>query len=214
VNQNPFANLTEESFKAEFAQMTEVELARILRGRRSLTPAASKALDFEIDRRQADPAELRKLRPRSIDKPWSRTAAGRFSKEIGLEEIRKKRIRGPWLVVLCVSSFLLAATLDHFGALRLYWPATTTIMIVVFTVWGHFDLKGKVWFWFVLAAVAAGNMALLLIARWPPENRWTPGSAVQVFCTLELIGVYALIWSIERLIHRGSARQADVQVEE
>ena len=57
------------SFEETYAQMMDGELAKVLRGRRTLVPEARAALDSEIQKRQLDPEKLRKLRPRNIDGP-------------------------------------------------------------------------------------------------------------------------------------------------
>jgi hypothetical protein len=57
-----------EDFASTYSQMTEGELARVLRGRRSLVPDARTALDLEIQKRNLDPERLRKQRPRSLEK--------------------------------------------------------------------------------------------------------------------------------------------------
>ena len=60
--------MTEESFEATYSQMSDGELARVLRAKRDLVPEAVGALDREIQKRHLDPSELRKLGPRSIGK--------------------------------------------------------------------------------------------------------------------------------------------------
>ncbi len=106
--------MSEQSFEATYAQMSDGELAKVLRDERDLVPEAAKALYLEIQKRDVAPSQLRKVRPHSIDKPWHRTRLGRFSEKIGLEKMRGKRIRGVWLLLEMVLSLLLIAILYHF----------------------------------------------------------------------------------------------------
>jgi len=162
---------------------------------------AVSALDREIQKRNLEPSQLRKLKPRSIDKPWRRTRLGRFSERIGYEKLRTLRIRGVWLVVLIVLSFLFAAALDHFGIPELYWPVFTTITISVFTVWGHLELKRRPWFSTTVVAVVAVHVAFFHFAGWPWGTRWVPAMTIAGFCSIDLFAVFALIYFIEKLMH-------------
>jgi hypothetical protein len=190
--------MSEQIFETTYAQMTDGDLARVLRDRRDLMPEARKALDLEIQRRGLDAAQLHQLRPHSIDKPWSHTRFGRFSKKIGIEQMRTKRIRGAWLVPLIALSFLFAAALDHFGILKLFWPIIFTASIAVFTVWGHWDLNRRPWFWLTIAAVAAAHVAYFYFFGWPWGNRWVPAMTIAGLCNIDLIAVFALIYFIEK----------------
>src|SRR5580700_2644803 len=114
--------MTQQSYEANYAQMSDGELAKVLRDKRDLVPEAARALNLEIQEHDFDPSQLRKLRPHSIDKPWRRTRLGRFSEKIGIERLRGKRIRGVWLLVEMVLSLLFIAILYHFGIEQLYWP--------------------------------------------------------------------------------------------
>jgi hypothetical protein len=192
--------MKEQSYEANYAQMSDGELAKVLRDKRDLVPDAAKALDLEIQKRDIDPSQLRKVRPHSIDKPRSRTRFGRFSKKIGIEKMRTKRIRGAWLVPLIALSFLFAAALDHFGILELFWPIIFTTSIAVFTVWGHWELKRRPWFWLTIAAVAAAHIAFFYFFGWPWGNRWVPAMTIAGLCNIDLIGVFALVYFIEKLV--------------
>jgi hypothetical protein len=193
--------MDKQSFEATYAQMTERELAKVLRGRRNLVPDARKALDHEIQKRRLDPTQLRKLRPRSIDKPWRRTKLGRFSEKIGIERLRTKRIRGLWLIAIIALSFLLAALLGHLGVLQFFWPINITIVVPVFTVWGHWELKGRPWFWVTIAAVMSVHVVFFYFVGWPWGTRWVPARAVEGFCTFDIIAVFVIIWLVEKLLH-------------
>jgi hypothetical protein len=190
-----------QDFEASYSGMSDGELAKALRDRRDLTPEAKKALDLEIQKRGLDPMQLHQLRPHSIDKPWQRTRLGRFSKKIGIEEMRTKRIRGVRLVGLIALSFFFAATLDHFGILEWYWPIFTTAGIALFTVWGHLELAGRPWFWMTIAFVIAAHVAFFYFLGWPWGNKWVPAATIAGFWSIDLFVVFALIWFIEKQLH-------------
>ncbi len=193
--------MNEESFEATYAQMSDGELAKVLRDKRDLVPEAAKALDIEIQKRTLDPSQLRRLHPHSIDKPWRRTRLGRFSEKIGIEKMRGKRIRGIWLLAEMVLSLLLIAILYHFGIELLFWPIVTTIAVPAFAVWGHLELKGRPWFWLTLAGVVAAHVAFFYFVGWPWGHNWVPARAIAGLWSLDLVAVFALIWLIEKLLH-------------
>jgi hypothetical protein len=201
--------MSDQSFETTYGQMSDGELAKVLRDRRDLVPEARTALDLEVRKRDLDPSQLRKFRPHSIDKPWSRTRLGRFSKKIGIEEMRTKRIRGMWLVTLLVLSTLFAGILGHFGILEFFWPIITTIAIPAFTVWGHWKLKRQAWFWITIALVIAAHAAFFFFAGWPWGRRWVPAMTIAGLWNVDLIVVFTIIYFVEKLIGEksdGSAR--------
>lgn len=186
--------MTQESFEAEYAQMTNEELARILRDRRDLVPEARVALNREISNRHIDPEALHKLRPRSIDKPRHKTEV---EKRLG-----HLRIRGAWLLALMAISFLFAAILDHFGVLQLFWPIILTIAASVFTIWGHWELKEQPWFWIIVAVITMAHTVLFYFMGWPWGTRWVPASAINGLFGLDLVGIFAFISVIEKRMIR------------
>lgn len=193
--------MTDQSFEAAYVRKSDGELARLLRDKRDLVQEAAAALDREIQRRNLEPPRLRKLRPRSIDTPWRRTCLGRSSEEMGIERLRTKRIRGVWRVVLIVLGFLLATVLGHFEILELFWPIITTIAISVFTVWGHWELKHRLWFWATFAFVAAAHVAFFHFVGWPWGTKWVPAMTIAGFWSVDLVAVFALVYPIEKLLH-------------
>jgi hypothetical protein len=185
--------MTEQSFEATYSQMSDGELARVLRDKRDLVPEARTALDIEIQKRQLDPEQLRKLRPHSIDKPRHRTLAE--------ERLAGKKIRGVWLIAGILLSLLLAAVLGHFGKLQLFWPVSITILVPVFTLWGHSELIRRPWFWMTIVVVTAAHAIFFYFAGWPWGTKWIPAKAIEGFVTLDLIAIFALISVIEKFLH-------------
>jgi hypothetical protein len=194
--------MNEQSFEMTYAQMSDEELARVLRDKRDLVPEAVSALDLEIHKRNVDPSQLHRLRPRSIDKPWHRTSLGRLSEKIGIEKLRGKRIRGVWLLVEMSLSVLLIAILYHFGIEQLFWPIITTITVPAFVVWGHSELKGRLWFWLTIAGVVASHVFFFYFVGWPWGVKWVPAMIIAGLWNIDLIVVFALIWLIEKLLHK------------
>jgi uncharacterized membrane protein YccC len=186
--------LSSADFADTYAKMTEGELARVLRGKRSLVPEAVAALDREIQNRNLDPSQLRKQRPRSIDK--------RRQPTIAEKRLKDKRLHLPSLLALMVLSLMLVMTLDHFGVEQLFWPVCITIFVPVFTVWGFWELKGRLWFWGTIAGIVSANIALFALVGWPWGTHWVPGRAIAGLCTLELIPIFALIARLQKRIDR------------
>ncbi|MGC2639748.1 MAG: hypothetical protein WA294_21370 [Acidobacteriaceae bacterium] len=192
--------MKQQEFEATYAQMTEAELARVLRDRRDLVPEARSALDVEIGRRHLDPAELHKLKPHSIDKPRHPTELEK--------KLKGKRLRPVWIVVCFVLSVGLAATLGHFGALRLFWPICITILVPVFTLWGHWELKGRPWFWAAIALIVAAHVTIFFFIGWPWGEKWIPARSVEGLMTLDLMAIFGLISLVEKMLHEDGAAEA------
>jgi hypothetical protein len=193
--------MNDQTFETTYAQMSDGELARVLRDKRDLVPEAVSALDREIQKRNLNPSQLHNLKPHSIDRPWNRTPMGHFSQEIGLDKMRTKRIRGVWLLVLIVLSAVFAFALDHFGILPLFWPIVTTIAIPVFAIWGHWDLKGRVWFSAAIAIVIAAHAAFFRFVGWPWGTKWVPAFTIAGLWNIDLVAVFAIIFFVEKFLN-------------
>lgn len=191
--------MNEQSFETTYSQMADWELARVLRDRRDLVPAAKQALDIEIQKRNLDPAELHKLRPHSIE-PHHKTVIDKLGGK-GLDQLKKKRLRGRWLLAVLAWSLLLCALLDHFGVLQLFWPVNITIFVPVFVVWGHWELRRRPWFWITIASVVAAHVVFFSFVAWPWGTHWVWARVVEGLSTIDIVAIFALITFIERLLH-------------
>jgi len=185
--------MDQQAFAATYAEMNDGELAKVLRDRHDLVPAAKDALDMEIARRHLDPAQLHKLKPHSIDKPRHPTELEK--------RMKGKRLRPVWILPCIVVSVALAVTLGHFGALRFFWPIGITIIVPVFTVWGHWELKRRPWFWAAIGFIAAAHATVFFFAGWPWGEKWIPARSVEGIMTLDLMSIFALISLLEKVLH-------------
>jgi hypothetical protein len=186
--------MDQNDFESSYEQMSDGELARVLRDRRDLVPEAVSALDREIQRRNLDPSQLRKQKPRSIDK--------RRPPTIAEQRLKGKRLRLPWMLGTMALSVVLLVSLAHFGVEQLYWPIFITIVVPIFTVWGFWELKGRPWFWGTIATIVAANTALFGLVPWPWGTHWVPGRAIAGLCTLEVIPIFALIARLHKRLDR------------
>jgi hypothetical protein len=193
--------MNEQSFEETYAQMMDGELARTLRSRRTLVPEARAALDQEIQKRQLDPEELRKRRPRNIDGP-------KHPMEVE-KRLKNKRIPFPWLIVLIVLSIALIASLYHFHVPQLYFPIWITILVPSCTVWGFWELKNRLWFWAIIGFITAANIAIFSVMGWPWGTHWVPAHSIAGLCTLESIPIFALIARIQKRMNRRQDESAN-----
>ena len=160
-------------FASTYAQMPDGELARVLRDKHSLVPDAVSALDHEIQKRNLDPSELRKLKPHSIEESRHPTALEK--------RMKSKRLSLPWQLVTCALSGILLLSLDQFGVEQLFWPVVITILITI----------------------VAANVALFSLMGWPWGTHRVSPQMVAGLCTLESIPTFALIARIQkRLDHQ------------
>jgi hypothetical protein len=157
-------------------------------------PDARTALDLEIQKRNLDPERLRKQRPRSLEKR-------RRPLEVE-KRLKDKRLHWRGLVAVMISSGLLLWPLYHFGIEQFFWPISITVCVPVFTVWGFWELRGRLWFWAAIVIVVAANTILFDLMGWPWGTHWVPGRAIAGLCTLELIPIFALIALLQKRIDR------------
>lgn len=197
--------MNEETFEATYSQMADWELARVFRGRRDLVPAAKRALDLEVQKRHLDPAQLHKLRPHSIES-HRKTVIDKLGGK-GLEQLKKKRLRGRWLLAIMAWSLLLCVLLDHFGALQLFWPVNITIIVPFFVIWGHWELRRRPWFWITIASVVAAHVIFFSFVAWPWGTRWVWARIVEGLSTIDIVAIFALITLIEKLLHEDDPRE-------
>ena len=191
--------MDQHAFEDTYTRMTDWELAKVMRDRRDLVPTARAALDREVERRGLGTEQLRKMRPHSIDKPRHKTDLER--------RLGKKRIRGAWLVAAMAFAFLLAVILDSFKALQLFWPINITIVVPVFTVWGHLELKRRLWFWVAIATITAAHAVVFYFVAWPWGTKWVWARVIEGICTLDLMAVFGLISLVEKLLGEDRASE-------
>ncbi len=191
--------MNEQSFETTYSQMADWELARVFRGRRDLVPAAKQALALEMEKRHLDPAQLHKLRPHSIE-PHRKTVIDKLGGK-GLAELRKKKLRGRWLLAVMAWSLLLCMALDHFGVLQLFWPVNITIIVPVFVVWGHWELRKRPWFWITIASVVAAHVVFFSFVAWPWGTHWVWARTIEGLSTIDIVAIFAFITFIEKLLH-------------
>ncbi len=118
------------------------------------------------------------------------------------KRLKGKSLRWPWLVALMILSFLLCVMLDHLGILQFFWPIVVTAAIPVFTVWGFWELKRRLWFWLIIAFVVVVNTALFSLIGWPWGAHWIPARSIAGLCTLEMIPIFSLIAVLEKRLER------------
>jgi len=92
----------------------------------------------------------------------------------------------PWVLG---GAFLLALLLHHFGRLTLARPIMFSVSIIGVTIAMRWKLKGQVWFWTIMASLAALHVPLILFIPW--TTKWIPAF---VLIPIGIADLYAMVW--------------------
>jgi hypothetical protein len=71
-----------------------------------------------------------------------------------------------------------------------------------YTIWSRWHLRHKVWFWIVLALLAAAHLPLILLVRWSDTS--LPPYGLIPIMLVDLAYVCGPIWLIEEAMSKDS----------
>lgn len=72
-------------------------------------------------------------------------------------------------------------------------------------IWMRWELRGRVWFWMTIAALAGIHAALLKVIPWNDRNY--PGVVLLPLGLLDLTFIYAAIKLIEKIVGTDTDRK-------
>jgi hypothetical protein len=70
-----------------------------------------------------------------------------------------------------------------------------TILVAVLMCW---DLRGRVWFWGVIALVAALHVPLILMIHWP--RQWVPGIVLMPIGVVDCVIIVRIVRFVQKSI--------------
>jgi hypothetical protein len=195
-----------QDYGAYYAELPDGELAKIASSRGILVPEARRCLDAEIAKRglsQEDIKRFKNYRHSYHDPQSPMQRKIRRSKLLGkVNELRKippLRWRGILVGIGC--SFLLAALFGHFGVLDLFMPVVGTAAVLFFTLYCHWELKRRPWFWATIVVWTGLHVWMIVRVHWP--HKWVPARAWEGWVTLDLVVLFVIIALIEKVLHEG-----------
>src|SRR5579863_3751729 len=103
-------------------------------------------------------------------------------------------------VVVIAVVFPLIPLFDHLGRPELGRPAFVAVAVLALTVKVCTELRGRLWFWISMVAIAACHVPLILLLPWP--THWIPAPVVFLFAIVDCAVVLAIIGLIEKLVRR------------
>lgn len=90
-----------------------------------------------------------------------------------------------------VGAFLLFFLFDHFGKLAIARPTLYSVAIITITIAMRWKLRRHVWFWGIMAFLAALHVPLILFVPW--TTKWIPAIVV---IPIGIADSYAMLWVI------------------
>jgi len=104
-----------------------------------------------------------------------------------------RRLRLPGWAVLCVilGAVVLLAVFDAAGRFDLGRPTLFSTATIVYAVVLRWRLRRRLWFWTVVAVLAALHVALILLLPW--TTNWIPAI---MLVPLAYADVYLMLWAI------------------
>ena len=197
-------------YSANYAELPDGELAKIASSRGILVPEARRCLDAEIAKRGLTPEDIQRFKNyrHSYHDPQSPIERKlRRSKLLGkVDQLRKiPPLRWRGILVGMGCSFVLAALFGYFGVLDLFMPVVGSTVVLCFTLYCHWELKRRPWFWATIAVWTAVHAWMIVRVHWP--HSWVPARAWEGWVTLDLVAIFVIIALIEKLLHEGPFAQ-------
>jgi hypothetical protein len=119
---------------------------------------------------------------------------------------RQARLSWKVLVGIFVGSFLLTLLLLHFGRFELARPTMFSIVVILFAMRMKGELRGHVWFWATMLAVAALHIPLILCVPW--TTRQIPALAMTPIAAVDVAAILAIIKCLDKLFEKTTMRDA------
>ncbi|HEV2560559.1 MAG TPA: hypothetical protein VGT78_00325 [Rhizomicrobium sp.] len=104
-----------------------------------------------------------------------------------------KKIRLPWWVILSgiFCSVAMAYLFDQWGRFDLVLPTFNSIGMLGFVVALKRDLGREMWFWFVMIAIAAIHVPVVLFIPW--TTTWVPALLIAVVDTVDVCAMLTVL---------------------
>jgi hypothetical protein len=109
-----------------------------------------------------------------------------------------KRMRLPWWGVLSwmAACGLIEWLLIDLGEMSLALPTLNSIAVLGFAIALKRELGRHVWFWGIMAILAALHVPLVLLVPW--GSRWVPALAIAAIDSGDLIAILAILAVVGR----------------
>ena len=118
-----------------------------------------------------------------------------------------KAIRIPWWGMLCwmATCGLIELLLLRLGRFDLGLPALNSIAVVGFAIALKRKLGQHVWFWGIMAVIAALHVPLVLFVPW--GTMWVPALAIAAIDSVDLIAILAILAVVGRFMEGPKASE-------
>lgn len=110
-----------------------------------------------------------------------------------MDEAEKQNLKAALVILLCSAPlWFLFADLGRARA------AAVSASVFALTIWSRRHLRNKVWFWIVLALLAAAHLPLILLVRWS-DSYLGPYGLIPIML-VDYAFVCGPIWLIEEAL--------------
>jgi|SRR5580700_3239225 hypothetical protein len=103
-----------------------------------------------------------------------------------------------WYLVIAAVAFPLVPLFDHLGRPELERPAYFELMLILLAIKVCRDLRGRLWFWITITAIAALHVPLLMLTAHRLVG--APLAEIFVFGILDITVIFSIVRVIERVI--------------
>lgn len=111
---------------------------------------------------------------------------------------KTKPLELSWKIQLAifVGAFLLGLSFAHFKRSALERPTMFSIVVIAFVMAMNWELRKRVWFWFVILTVAALHVLIILCVPWTAT--WIPAFVMTPIAAVEIVGILAITTFLEK----------------
>jgi hypothetical protein len=117
-----------------------------------------------------------------------------------LEDTDTQDRKVAFVILLCAAPFFFFFLMH--GGLGRARAAAVFVGVFSTTIWTRRHLRRKVWFWIVLAILAAGHVPLILLVHW--SDAWISSYGLLGMGLIDFAYVCGPIWLIEEAMSRES----------
>ena len=103
-----------------------------------------------------------------------------------------------WYLLIATAAFPLVPLFDHLRRPEFERPAYFALMLILLVIKVCRDLRGLLWFWIAIIAIAAAHVPLLMLTARRLSG--APLAEMFVFGIVDIAVIFAFVRVIERLV--------------
>jgi hypothetical protein len=112
------------------------------------------------------------------------------------------QVRLTWRGILAVmgGTLPIALLFVYFGRFDLARPTLLSMIVIVVALAMKWKLRGRVWFWVTMAAIAILHVLLIVAIPW--TTRWIPAIVATPILAVDLATILVIVKVLEKLFEK------------